>query len=608
MQHGPVSHSPFSEETFLALTKLWEEVFVESQTLWLQWQEEYGTNTMQPAHEMMQAWMQFAQEKPEIFWKNYQEWFQSTLSLWGNISSQAAGEPLPEIFMPDPKDRRFQDGIWKAHPVFSLIKQAYFLSVQYTTNLLQASQDVLPEKQHARMQFYTQQWLNASAPTNFAATNPLVWKEITRTGGDNILQGMKQFLEDLRHSTQKDQGYYLPSTCDDAAFVLGKTVATTKGKVIFRNHLVEVIQYAPATSTVHAKPLLIVSPWINKYYILDLTPEKSLIKWLVERGYTVCVTSWVNPTAKHADVRFEDYMADGVLPAMEAVLHASKTKQLNVMGYCIGGTILACTLAWLSAASKGPGTVSIDHIRSATYITTLIDFGATGDLGSFVDVGLLDAFEERIAKKGVLPGKDMALVFRLLRANDLIWSFVVNNYLMGKQPFPFDILYWNNDVTDLPAKMYQEYITMFYQENALIQPQKITMKGKPLDIGNITTPSYFLAALEDHIVPWQSAYASSQYMKQAPCFVLTESGHVSGVVNPPAKKRYGYWEGSVAGEEAEQWFASAMHHEASSWWEHWDRWMVQNGHTGQSVKARQPVALRGAEHVDAPGLYVRSRA
>ncbi|HEY2538062.1 MAG TPA: alpha/beta fold hydrolase, partial [Stellaceae bacterium] len=384
---------------------------------------------------------------------------------------------------------------------------------------------------------------------------------------------------------------------DMTAFRIGENIAVTPGKVVYQNELMQLIQYAPTTAKVKRRPLLIIPPWINKFYILDLRPDNSLVRWAVAQGHTVFVISWVNPDQHLAAKSFADYMREGPLAALDAINDATGEREANVIGYCLGGTLLACTLAFMTAKRN-------NRIKSATFFSTMVDFAEAGELSVFIDEEQLAALEDRMNARGYLEGRDMATTFNMLRANDLIWSFVVNNYLLGKSPFPFDLLYWNADSTRMPAAMHSFYLRNMYQENLLVRPGGITLDGVPIDLGKIKTPAFILSTREDHIAPWRSTYSATRLYKGRVKFVLAASGHIAGVVNPPGGK-YGYWESDRNPETAEEWLASSIQH-PESWWPLWGRWITK--YAGGEVPARQPGGGKLKPIEDAPGSYVKVRA
>jgi polyhydroxyalkanoate synthase subunit PhaC len=436
--------------------------------------------------------------------------------------------------------------------------------------------------------------VDAISPSNFWMTNPEVLRSVYKTGGESLLKGLENLLADL----ESGKGDLRIRMTDAGAFRLGENLATTAGKVVFQNRLMQLIQYAPSTPEARRVPLLILPPWINKFYILDLREKNSFIHPLVAQGHTVFCVSWVNPDASYAAVDFEDYMVDGALTAMREVARATGEKDINIVGYCIGGTLLASTLAYLKGLPALPD--DLPNAQSATYLVTMTDFAEPGDLGNFIDDDLLKLADERMNRQGYLDAATMATVFNLLRSNDLIWSYVVNNYLLGKDPAPFDILYWNSDSTNMPAAMQRTYIREMYKANNLIKPNGLSLKGVSIDLRKITVPSFLLSTREDHIAPWKSTYAATQIYRGPVKFTLAASGHIAGIVNPPAANKYGYWTNDACPASPEDWFKSAEEHKGS-WWPEWHKWLDM--YAGDKVPAR--AVKDGIE--DAPGSYVKVR-
>ncbi|HEX7564397.1 MAG TPA: class I poly(R)-hydroxyalkanoic acid synthase, partial [Bradyrhizobium sp.] len=474
---------------------------------------------------------------------------------------------------------------------FSYIRDSYLLSARAILSAVRGVKG-LDEETSRKVEFYTKQFVDALAPSNFLATNPEVLSKTIETGGENLLSGLTNLLNDL----QRGKGRLSVTMTDMNAFRLGENIATTPGKVVFQNEMIQLIQYTPMTEHVRKTPLLIIPPWINKFYVLDLQPKNSFIRWCVEQGHTVFVISWINPDARQRDKSFEHYMLEGALAAMAAVEKATGERAVNCVGYCLGGTLLASTLAYLAA--KGD-----DRVKSATYFVTLVDFVASGDMSVFIDTEQLAALEARMNEKGYLDAQDMATSFNMLRANDLIWSFVVGNYLLGKEPVPFDLLYWNSDATRMPAAMHSFYLRNMYKENNLARPGGITLDGTPIDLRKIMTPTFILGTKEDHIAPWKSAYLATQLYGGPVEFVLSASGHMAGVISAPGSK-YGHWTNPSKPATADEWFKTATEHQ-SSWWPHWNEWVTP--FSGGQVAARTPgEGLSVIE--DAPGSYVRVRS
>ena len=518
--------------------------------------------------------------------------WQSYLQLWQATSQQLLGREVAPVIQPEHGDRRFRDPAWGDNAVFDFIKQSYLLTSRWlveTVNQLEGSD----EKTRQKIDFYTRQFVDAMAPSNFVATNPEVLRATLESGGENLLRGLNNLLDDLG----RGRGRLAIKMTDLDAFELGKNVAVTPGKVIFQTELMQLIQYAPTTEQVYQRPLLVIPPWINKYYILDLQRKNSFIRYALDQGFTVFVISWVNPDADHANKTFEDYMVQGPLAALDAIAQATGGREANVVGYCLGGTLLAAMLAYLAVKQDR-------RIKAATFLASLTDFEDPGELGVFIDEEQLAAMDESMARRGYLEGREMATTFNMLRANDLIWSFVINNYLMGKEPFPFDLLYWNSDSTRMPYAMHSFYLRRFYQENRLIEPGGISLCGVPIDLRKIRLPVYMLSTREDHIAPWASTYAATRLYRGKTTFVLAGSGHIAGIINPPSVEKYGYWTNEALPSDPADWLEGAEQH-AGSWWPHWRDWMA--AHSGKKVAARHPGdgALTPIE--DAPGSYVRAR-
>jgi polyhydroxyalkanoate synthase len=524
---------------------------------------------------------------------------QAQLSLWNDYMTLwqrtaqrflgGASEPMIEAAA---EDRRFRDHAWSDNALFDFIKQSYLLSARTIQGVVKDVEG-LDDRTARKVDFYTRQYVDALAPSNFLLTNPEVLRATIETRGENLVNGLKNLLDDI----ERGKGHLSIRMTDMAAFRIGENVATTPGKVVYQNDLMQLIQYVPTTETVKRRPLLIIPPWINKFYILDLRPQNSFIRWAVSQGHTVFVISWVNPDEHLAAKTFEDYMVEGPLAALDAMREATGERNANVIGYCLGGTLLSATLAYMAAKRD-------TRVKSATFLVTMVDFTEAGELSVFIDEEQLTALEERMNKKGYLEARDMHTTFNMLRANDLIWSFVVNNYLLGKSPFPFDLLYWNSDSTRMPAAMHSFYLRKMYQENLLVKPGGISLRGVPLDLRKIKTPAFLLSTREDHIAPWRSTYAATQIYSGPVKFVLSASGHIAGVVNPPGSK-YGHFENDENPPTAEQWLAGATQH-AESWWPIWERWVSR--YAGGEVPARQPGNGKLKPIEDAPGSYVKVRA
>ncbi len=515
-------------------------------------------------------------------------WIDAT-RLWQSAWSKMLGQEAAPVAVPAKGDGRFKDEDWSGNFIFDYIKQSYLIAARHLQHAV-GGVGGLPEESQKKIAFFTRQYADALAPSNFAATNPQVLRETMASGGHNLIKGLNNLLADI----EKGEGQLRVSMTDETAFQLGRNVATTPGKVVFQNALMQLIQYQPATSEVFRRPLLIIPPWINKYYILDLREKNSLIKWAVDQGHSVFVVSWVNPDRSLAGKTFADYLTEGALAAMDAVQKATGEDRLNVIGYCLGGTLLGSALAWLAA--KGD-----ERVGCATFFVSLLDFSQPGELGVFIDEAQVQNLESRMNERGYLEGSEMASTFNMLRANDLVWSFVINNYLMGKDPFPFDLLYWNSDATRMPAKMHSFYLRHMYLKNELGVPGAIELAGVPIDLSKVRVPAYFISTVEDHIAPWKSTYKGSKYLAGPVRFVLGGSGHIAGIVNPPAAKKYHYWTNDVLPAAPEAWLEGAAQH-PGSWWEDWQRWIEQ-----QNAGDRVPARIPSHAIEDAPGSYVMQR-
>jgi len=526
-----------------------------------------------------------AETQMKIFWDYVSLWQSSALKMLGH-----APEP---VAAPAKGDNRFRDEQWENHFLFDYFKQSYLIAARHIHDAV-CCVEGLPEEAQKKVNFFTRQYIDALAPSNFVLTNPQVLRETVNSGGQNLIRGLNNLLEDI----DRGNGQLRIKMTDYDAFKVGANVATTSGKVVYQTDLMQLIQYQPLTKEVYKRPLLIIPPWINKYYILDLRQKNSFIRWAVEQGHTVFVVSWVNPDRRHADKSFEDYMFEGSLAALDAVQKATGEREVNVIGYCLGGTLLGATLAYMAEKKD-------KRFVSATFFVSLLDFSIPGELGVFIDEQQVQSLEKRMNERGYLEGSEMGTTFNILRANDLVWSFVINNYLLGKEPFPFDLLYWNSDSTRMPAKMHSFYLRKMYMENALKEPGGITLGGVPIDLRKIRLPAYFISTVEDHIAPWKSTYLGARRLAGPVRFVLGGSGHIAGVVNPPSANKYGYWTNDKLAETPEEWQAKARNHEGS-WWSDWHAWIDrQNG--AERVPARIPGEGELKAIEDAPGSYVSFR-
>jgi poly[(R)-3-hydroxyalkanoate] polymerase subunit PhaC len=519
------------------------------------------------------------------FWQDY-------LTLWQNTAKRMMGMNTEPVIDAPSTDRRFKDDAWRENEVFDFIKQTYLLSARYVQDVV-TQVDGLDPKTAQKVDFYARQFIDAMSPSNFLLTNPEVLRKTAETGGENLLKGLNNLLADL----ERGKGRLRIKMTDTDAFRLGENIAVSPGKVVYQNDLMQLIQYTPTTETVLKRPLLIAPPWINKFYILDLRERNSLVRWAVAQGHSVFMVSWVNPDARLAEKSFEDYMTEGYLAALDAIERATGEREVNAIGYCLGGTLLGSTLAYMAAQKD-------NRIKSATFFVSMLDFAEAGELGVFIDEEQLKSLEEKMNQRGYLEGSEMATTFNMLRANDLIWSFVVNNYLLGNDPFPFDLLYWNADSTRMPARMHSFYLRNMYQENRLKDPGGITLKGVPIDLRRIKVPSYFLSTREDHIAPWKSTYRGTQLLGGPNRFVLAASGHIAGVVNPPEGGKYSHWINPDLPADPEAWLAGATEI-SGSWWPDWHRWV--SALAPEKVRARVPGDGKLVPIENAPGSYVAVR-
>ena len=529
--------------------------------------------------------------EPEKFAVKQAKLAEDFVELWGRTNKRFMGEKVEPLAKPAPGDSRFRDPDWTENPLFDFCKQAYLLGVNWADDLVRDAEGVEAHTRQ-RAQFYLSQVTSALSPSNFPFTNPEVLRMTLSTNAENLVRGMTQLVKDLDES-----GDLLRiKQTDLSAFAVGKNLATTPGKVVFQNQIMQLIQYQPTTPNVSALPLMIVPPWINKYYILDLVPQKSFIRWLVDQGFTVFVVSWVNPGKELGYKSFENYMQEGILEPLAVVQRLTEQAKTNVMGYCVGGTLLGSTLAYMAATGD-------DRFNSASFLAAQVDFSQAGDLLVFIDDTQIKALEAMMAEHGYLDGSRMAAVFNMLRPKDLIWPYVVNNYLLGKQPFPFDLLYWNSDTTRMPPANHSFYLREFYQNNRLAKGE-MTLGGIKLDLSKITLPVYELATREDHIAPAKSVFKGAKMFSGPVRFVLAGSGHIAGVVNPPASGKYMHWVPAEGASPAtlDEWIDAAKE-VAGSWWPDYGAWLGQL--SGDKVPARIPGHGMNEVLEDAPGSYVK---
>ena len=550
---------------------------------------------------LVDGWQNFTtgvtDKSPTVLLEQQMNLWQQQFQLSQNTLMNALGNQTEPLVTPEKGDRRFTDEDWSNNPYFDFIKQSYLLTVNNMMETIDNTEGI-DEKTRQRLSFFTRQWLNAVAPSNFLWSNPEVLRLTRESGGQNLVRGLKQLTEDMEKSSQM----LSIRMTDDDAFKLGENIATTPGKVVFRNRMFELIQYTPTTAKVNKRPLLIIPPWINKFYIMDLKEENSYIRWALDEGHSVFVISWANPTRAYKDVGMETYMHEGLLTALDVIKDITGEPDANVIGYCIGGMLLALTLSWLTENKQS------DRIASATFWATIFDFSDPGDLGVFIDERIVSALEKEEEEQGVLDGRIMGVAFSLLRENSLYWNYYVQNYLKGERPMPFDLLYWNSDATNVTAALHSFVLRKLYLENKMIEKGALEFDGVKIDLSKVTTPTYVVAALQDHIAKWKGSYQATQVLGGDVTFVLGESGHIAGIINPPTGK-YGFYAHDEYGADPDEWYAKAEKQDRS-WWLHWQEWI--NNYTADKVEARQPGSdYKGKEWqvlCDAPGEYVHVRA
>ena len=564
-------------------------------------QNEGGTSETSSSifNDMGENFQQLGQQlaaNPMVMFDEQMSLMQGQMQLWQNTVRELLGQKDVEaVIEPARDDRRFNDPEWSENLIYKFIKQSYLLQSRGVLNVVNGVEGL---EDHTRQQvdFYTRQLVNAHSPSNSLFTNPEVIRRTLETRGQNLLKGMKQLSSDMKQSAE---GLNVTMT-DASAFTLGENVATTPGQVVFQNKLIQLIQYQPTTEKQYKTPLLIVPPWINKYYILDLRESNSLVKWLTDQGHSVFIISWVNPGPEMRDYGWSEYMNQGTLAAMDAVKEQTGEADVNLLSYCIGGTLTASTVAYLAATKQDK------RVKSVTYMATLQDFSDPGEISVFINEASLRGMEKQLDATGYLDGRVMAFSFNLLRENDLFWSFYINNYLKGERPAAFDLLYWNTDGTNMPAAMHKFYLRNMYQHNRLIQPGGIEVDGVKIDISQIKTPAYFISTIQDHIAKWKSTYTGAQVHSGPVKFVLSGSGHIAGIVNPPNKVKYGYWTNDLIAETPDAWFAGADKHEGS-WWPDWQEWITSNKYAdpASQVAARDPNKGKLKVIEAAPGSYVK---
>jgi polyhydroxyalkanoate synthase len=546
----------------------------------------------QSGNEAVQGWMRLLASAPAgvdaLAWTNpalQRDYFDKQTRLW---SALAAGK-RESVAEPEPGDRRFASKEWRENAYYDYLKQSYLLAARYLESLVDAAPLAAPAKERAR--FAARQWIDALCPANFPAMNPHAMREALATRGESLTRGLANLLGDVRRRRIRQT--------DESAFEVGRNLAVTPGQVVYENELIQLIQYAAATPQVAKRPLVIVPPCINKFYILDLQPENSFVAYAVAQGHTVFMVSWRNVGAEQGHFTWDDYLEQGVLAALGAAREIAKSDQVNALGFCVGGTLLGAALAVLAEKKE-------ERVASATFLAAMLDFSDTGQIGLFVDEPSVAAREAAIGARGIFPGSDLSFVFSSLRANDLVWPYVVNNYLLGGAPAAFDLLYWNSDSTNLPGPMYCYYLRNTYLQNRLREPKALNNCGVAVDLGAVKLPLFVLATREDHIVPWRSAYRTIGLLGgDDKTFVLGASGHIAGVVNPAAKKRRSHWVGEAYPANPEDWF-SASKEVPGSWWPKWSEWLARHG-GGQRKAPAKPGSRKYPPIEAAPGRYVRER-
>jgi polyhydroxyalkanoate synthase len=545
---------------------------------------------VEPLVHAQAAWLLHPQELAELWSRAAAQWWQLQL----HSASQLTGRRSADVIVPQPDDARFADRVWTDEVGWDLAKQWYLFLTRQVQDALFQTPGLAP-KERRRAAFWWRKWLNAMAPTNFLLTNPVALRKAIETRGESLRRGFEIFMEDLQAGTVR--------MTEPEDFVVGGNLATTRGAVVYRNRLLELIHYAPVAEQVRPVPIVLVTPWINKYYVLDLEPRKSLVKYLLEHGFDVYITSWRNPDAALGDIGFDDYLVEGVDAAVQAARAVSGAKQVHAVGYCIGGTLLSTYLAWSNRAAASPAEAPVAHW---SLFASLVDFQSPGDIEVFIDEGSVRWLSSLMRARGYLDGKEMATTFRLLRSNSLIWHYVVHGWLYGERPASHEVLYWNMDTTRMPCRMHEFYLREMYLNNRLVKPDSLTIAGRPIDLSAIRQPLYCVAAEDDHIVPWRQAFRINGWVTSPKRFVLTTSGHILGIVNPPVKppKRAFRVAPAHRGQAADAWHARS-HPQSGSWWEDWTAWLAERcGPPGA------PPALATARYpalAAAPGTYVLER-
>ncbi|ELY5142996.1 TPA: class I poly(R)-hydroxyalkanoic acid synthase [Vibrio vulnificus] len=530
-----------------------------------------------------------AANQPQAILQLQTQWWEQQLQIWQNVALSGHTQSIIEA---DKGDKRFSNEAWQSEAMYSFIKQSYLLFSKTYMDTIDAIEG-LDEKTKERISFFSRQAINALSPSNFIATNPELLKLTIEKNGENLLAGMELLREDVESSAD----ILKIRMTNNNAFRIGEDIATTAGDIVFQNDLFELIQYRPLTEQVNATPLLIVPPFINKYYILDLTAKNSMVRWLLEQGHSVFMMSWKNPGKAQANVEFGDYVTEGVVKAVTAIEEITGQEQINAAGYCIGGTVLACTVGYYAAKRMKK------RIKSATFFTTLLDFSQPGEVGAYINDTIISAIELQNNAKGYMDGRSLSVTFSLLRENSLYWNYYVDNYLKGSSPVDFDLLYWNSDSTNVAAATHNFMLRELYLNNKLVQDKGVKIGGVWIDLDKIRIPSYFVSTKEDHIALWQGTYRGALNMGGNKTFVLGESGHIAGIVNHPAKNKYGFWVNDNLDESADEWLSNAQHKEGS-WWTHWDQWLTQFNPDEKVLPYRQGSEANPVIDI-APGQYVK---
>lgn len=533
-------------------------------------------------------------EHPDKLIDDQMDLLKKQQALFQNTVLRLMGKEVEPIVEPEKGDKRFKNAEWEANPFFDYLKQLYLIQGNTLKKMIDDT-DGLSDNARRKVEYLIRQYINAMAPSNFAGLNPDVINKTLETGGANLAHGIEQLTEDLEASAN---GALNVAMTDTSAFQVGVNVATTPGKVVYQNELMQLIQYSPTTEEVFKRPLLVIPPFINKYYIMDLRENNSLLRWLVGQGHTVFVISWVNPGPSLRDKGFDNYLLEGPVEALNVIEQITGEKDVNAIGYCLGGTLLSATLSYLKKKRK-------ERIKSATFLATLIDFSMPGEIGVFINETTIAGLEKQMDMLGYYDGRQMSFSFNTLRENDLFWSFFVNNYLKGERPAAFDLLYWNTDSTNLPARMHSYYLRNMYLNNLLREKNALEIDGVKIDLSAVKVPTYFLSTSQDHIALWKASYEGAKVLGGKPRFVLGGSGHIAGVINPPAANKYNYWTNDCLPEDSDEWFQGAESHRGS-WWPDWEAWIQEQG-SAERVPAREPGDGPLAAIEDAPGSYVRMR-